>query len=324
MPRRKITYLFIIFIITIFLLFYFISKMMSFERIHSYGSENGIWLSHKWVGDPLDKDALKILVSNFKRAEIRHIFVHSGPFDSTGSVAFEKYKYAESFIIELKKEYPEVISVQAWLGQIESKGGGILDISDLDVQNNIISTCSAFIQIGFDGIHLDIEPILEGDMDFLLLLDKIKRSQKDDVLLSVATPKISMGHIYGLGEKFLEVKGLWSSDYYREVSERTDLIVVMMYDTGIRYSWLYSFFVSTEVIKLTNSVDRPLLIGIPSYEEIRKNFNPEAENVISAISGIVSGLKYGKKENYIGFSIYAYWTTDEGEWIFLEDFLKGE
>ncbi len=287
--------------------------------------ENGIWLAHRWAENPADEKEIIGLSENLRDSRIRHVFLHSGPLDSLGKISSDKYASAGEFIFLLKKNNPEILSVQAWIGQIEKKGGGVLDINSDSTRENIIKTCTELMAVGFDGIHVDIEPILDGDTLFLLLLERIKNEAVGDAFLTCATPKISLGKLFGQTLKILfSVKGLWSEEYYRQVSEKCDFTVAMLYDTRIKDPGIYNLFISLEVMKLTKTVSNPVMIGIPSYEEVKPSFSPEIENLASALEAVFIGLKYGNRDKYKGFSIYADWTMEEEEWDLIKEHVKSE
>lgn len=289
------------------------------------GKENGIWLAHHWVENKPDEMKIKNLAENLKNSGVMHVFQHAGPLDSTGRIHPSKYAYSLEFIYLLKKHHPEIISVQAWIGQIEKRGGGTLDITSVEIRRNIARTASELINAGFDGIHIDIEPIFDGDSSFLLLLDEIRETLGGRILITCATPKISLGKLFGESLKlFFSVKGLWSEEYYRNISEKSDFTVAMLYDTRIKNPQIYTLFISLEVEKLTKTVKKPIMIGIPSYEDIKPSFNPEIENVGSALDAVFTGLKYCDRSKYRGFSIYADWTMDEEEWNIIKEHVESE
>jgi len=315
------TFVFIFISIGIFILFAFVIFKPVNKNIILQG-ENGIWLTHRWVDNIHTEEEIIRLCENLKNSNIKHLFLHIGPIDTFGKISELKYLYADSFLIQIRKTYPEIISIQAWIGQIEKKGRGILDIEDSIIRNNIVLTIDQLQDYGFDGVHIDIEPILDNDTSFLKLLDEININKKENFLLTVATPKIIPTNFFGFEKKFLSITGLWSPKYYKIISQKTDFLVVMLYDTAIKNKYLYTLFISKEVSLLTRILNKEVMFGIPSYDDKKNNFNPEIENILSALNSINLGLKYGNNETYMGFSIYADWTTDSSEWNDLEKYFK--
>lgn len=323
MKKKKTlkTLIFISISIILFITFVFIVFKPVDKKTIIQG-ENGIWLTHRWVDNIPNKIEITNLSINLRNANIKHLFLHIGPLDSFGNISTSKYLFADSFIFQIKRIYPEIISIQAWIGQIEKKGNGILDIEDSIIRNNIVSTTIILQKYGFDGVHIDIEPILDNDIFFLNLLDEINKFKKPDFLLTIATPKIIPSNLFGFEKKFLSISGLWSPNYYKIVSQKADFLVIMLYDTAIKNKILYNLFISKEVSLLTRILNKKIMFGIPSYDEKKNNFNSEIENIMSALNSINLGLKYGKNDNYKGFSIYADWTTDSSEWNLLEKYFK--
>ena len=81
------------------------------------------------------------------------------------------------------KTFNEDIQYQSWLGQIRSK----IDLSNQNVRDNITKLSMLLTQIiGFDGIHYDIEPVWDGDLDFIKLLEETEKKLTDEKLISVA------------------------------------------------------------------------------------------------------------------------------------------
>ena len=94
----------------------------------------------------------------------------------------EIYKYAISFL-DQAKELNNDIEYQSWLGQIRRK----INLSDKEVRINIAKLSSMLTQmIGFDGIHFDIEPVWDDDLDFIELLKETREMMPDNKKISVA------------------------------------------------------------------------------------------------------------------------------------------
>jgi hypothetical protein len=110
----------------------------------------------------------------------------------------------------------------------------------------------------------------------------------------------------------------WKEDYFRQVAGHVDQMAVMMYDTLLPFEWLYESVVSRKAKQLVNLLGNKvaLYMGVPTYEEGQPNFDPEVENIHSAIHSIQRGLGSvdEKQLSKFGLAIYARWTTSAEEW----------
>jgi hypothetical protein len=280
---------------------------------------NALWAAHAWVGRAHAQKEYGALVDELRRHRISDVFFHVGPLSGDGAIPRRKYPNAADLIAEIKARAP-AIRLHAWIGQVERRGGGPLDIADLATRARIVQTAADFVDLGFDGIHYNIEPIYSGDPNILALLEETAPVTRDrGKLLSLASDELSPFP----GAEFLARlvvfrAGLWSADYYRAVAARVDQVAVMMYDTALPFDWLYGSAVAWETYRLVDLLGSTvtLFIGIPSYEDRRPGFDPEAENLTSALRGVKIALHHGTPPSWerFGVAVYARWTTDDAEW----------
>lgn len=311
----------VIFILLFNFVFFHFSKYVthipdpSFKR-----SKNAIWIGHKWVGENIQESEYSLLCAKLKNGNITDVFAHVGPLDENGNIEYKKYHYAKEFLVQVKNCSPG-IHLQAWIGQVEKRGGGVIDISRTDIRDSIIRTAEIFLQLGFDGIHYNIEPIFSGDENIIDLLKKTHAITKaNGKILSIASDEIEP---FPFSEKIIRIfarrAGFWDKAYYLQVAENVDQIAVMMYDTAIPFAWLYAYIVKWQVEKITTLLDGKVLLffGVPTYEEDRWSFHASAENMFSGIRGISMGIgeiPQSVLEDKFGVAIYSEWTTDEEEW----------
>ena len=287
----------------------------SFKR-----TKNAIWLGHKWVGERLEDTEYSLLCAKLKNGRMTDVFAHVGTLDEQGNIEYKKYHYAKEFLVQVKACDPE-IHIQAWIGQVELKGGGVLDINQTAIRTSIIETADILLQLGFDGIHYNIEPIFSGDEAILDLLQKTHLITKaNGKFLSIASDEIEP---FPFADKLIRIfarrAGFWTKDYYLQIANHVDQIAVMMYDTAIPFAWFYGYVVKWQVEKITTLLDGKVLLffGVPTYEEERWSFHANAENMFSGIRGISMGIEeipLPILENKFGIAIYSEWTTDDAEW----------
>jgi hypothetical protein len=289
---------------------------------------NAVWSAHKWVGESHSEDVYDEFADQLARHRITDVYFHVGPLTGEGLIQPAKYPSAGALIAAMRQRAP-AIRLHAWIGQVERRGGGPLDLSDARTRANIVRTAGDFIDLGFDGIHYNIEPVYSGDPNLLALLDETAPvTRARGKLLSMATDELSpLPGMEYVARLFVRQAGLWRADYYREVAARTDQLAVMMYDTAMPFDWLYGTIVAWETWRLRDIVGpgTTFFMGVPTYEDEHFGFHPAAENMASGLRGIGIGLSFDgppPSANF-GAAIYAGWTTSEEEWaIWRRDWLR--
>lgn len=307
----------------------FMSAHVPISREVQSQGVNGAWLRHAWVEEEKTDQEYQELAQHLQDKEITDAFFHVGPMDGDGTIPEERYPMAEVLAAKMHEYYPE-LRVQAWIGQVEVRGGGPLDVSLPETKSNVIASGQLFLDLGFDGIHYNIEPIYSYDADILEILEKsYELTQKRGAVLSIASDEIEF---FPGGERlvrlFAKQAGFWSPKFYSQVSETVDQIAVMTYDTAMPYPWLYSQFVRWQTNLLVGAVadDTVLFIGIPTYEDRKISFNPDAENMTYGLQGVQQSLQHRPQERLktIGTAIYANWTTEEDEWAVYDEVWLGK
>lgn len=286
---------------------------------------NGLWIKHAWVGNEQDQQVIEDLALKLQKYDIKYIYVHSGPFDSDGTIPQDRYFYAQEFLQILTNKNPDVVPL-AWLGQLRSE----LDLDDETIRASIVKECENMLAAGFDGIHYDIEPIIHEDTAFLDLLEETRTQIGDDAPISVATdewqPKLISDVVGIIIDE--EIESYWQTEYFQETAEIADQIVVMTYDTSLKDPMHYEWLVEQQTIYLTQILqgyDTELLVGIPTYEDDKESFDPAVENMETGLNGIIQGLnnKRTKGEVFTGVAIYSNWETDTSEWNIYQEIWQG-
>jgi len=288
---------------------------ISFEKpgYHYNEGHNAVWIGHEWVGEDKSEQEIQQLVLKLKDHEIDTVFVHVGPINVDGTIDPETYKYSIDFI-DIAKKFNKDIQYQAWLGQLRGK----IDLSDTEVRNNIAKQCIALAQyVEFDGIHFDIEPVWDGDTDFIVLLKEVRELLPEEEKISVALAEYIPGSFVWFTDKIMDLENFNSEVNYKNVAKYADQVVVMVYDTGINNEWLYRWVVQEQTIRVTALLpDNEVFIAIPSYDEEKAGFNPQVENMKNGMQGIVDGMNNfrSNEDSFAGAAIYSFWETDDEEW----------
>ena len=288
------------------------------ERNFASRGPNGLWLGHRWVGKIQQQQSYNRLAARLRRHRLTDIYVHVGPLKANGRIDPTSVPAAKTLLRQLRAGTSR-LRLYAWIGQVEASGGGPLDLSKPSVRVNIWRTAGRFLELGFDGIHYNIEPST-GNPHFLELLAATRRmTRRLGKTLSVAADELEP--LPGLAwlTRLLGTKGgYWSASFYRAVIDNVDQVAVMTYDTLLPAAWMYRGFVAWQTAQVRRLARgrAQLLIGVPTYEDRRLSFDPGAENVRSALTGVRKGIGIIEKDDLTGFgvAIYADWTTDAKEW----------
>ncbi len=279
---------------------------------------NALWIGHKWADTQMSDVQIQSLVNDFKKHQIDTVFVHVGPLKKDGTIDPETYKYSVNFI-DKARVFGEDIQYQAWLGQVRSK----IDLGDPAVRHNVANVSMIMTQmVGFDGVHFDIEPVWDGDLDFILTLKESKEMMPVGKKISVALAEYIPSSFIWFTQDIWPLENYNSEVNYENVADYADQIVVMVYDLDIADDWKYQWLVQEETIRVTDLLpNKEVFIAIPSYEEVKEGFNPKVENVKNGLIGIIKGLNnFRSNENsFAGVAIYPYWEIDKDEWVIYEN-----
>lgn len=300
------------------------STWAAYQRIptqpsHSVGP-NAVWARHQWVGEPHSSEEYDSLASELAENRISDVFFHVGPLEGDGSIPPEKYPNATELVRNLRARYP-TLRIQAWIGQITSAAGGPLELADQEVRKRIVATSVAFLDLGFSGIHYNVEPLPSGDRDFIDLLRMARQATKArGATLSIAAEEPDPSGLAGdLARIVSSGYHAWHYDYYLELTNYVDQIAVMSYDTGVPVDWVYAALIRRYTARLVTLIGGKvtLFMGVPTYADQLPAHIAAAENMESALTGIVQGVD-GYTDSQLakfGVAIYAQWTTTSGDWV---------
>lgn len=279
---------------------------------------NAAWLGVDWVNGDRSVEEAAALADDLARRQTTEVYVFTSYMKPNG--AFNPtYSHAAEFVHALKASDPGV-SVQAWIGlPLQGpSGSGYVDLEDTASRDRIVSFCTEMVhEHGFDGIHLDPEPVVNGDTSVLALLDELRSGIGPDATISFATRRIWPAREIQLP---IIAKFAWLADYYREIAQRVDQVAVMTYDSGLPLPFLYRWWVDMQVVHLSQAlggIPVDLFVGIPASEEWTLTHWPNAENMTSGLLGMIDGLSDpdAVPSAVTGVAIYPYWEVDANEWL---------
>jgi hypothetical protein len=283
---------------------------------------NGLWARHQWVGEPHTEAQYRELAGTLRLNRITDVFFHAGPLAADGSVTPGLYAHAAELIGAMHRLAPGV-HAQAYLGQIRRVGGhGLLRLDDPAVRARIAETGRTFLDLGFDGIHYDIEPVQSDDGAFLDLLDRTRElTRARGRILSVSLEQLTLSDALQPAFLALPRSGAFhyparpTGAYLRAVARRVDQVAIMTYDTelptrslvGRHFAW------HTERTLELIGDQVTVFMGVPTYRPVAAGW---AEDLTTSLRGVRRGLDaLGRRPaKPYGVGIYAEWTTTPADW----------
>ena len=281
---------------------------------------NGIWIQHGWLGDDkwFDRNKKRHKILQFRNADrirslaqllrshhITDVFPHLCPTLASGEIPSLDSRQARLFL-----KIFDGFRVMPWVG-------GVLGVhafpDNPGWRKNFAESIHRLMLTypNLSGIHINIEPCPSGHKNFLTLLDEVRKGLPKEKTLSVAAfPPPTLWH------PFTDIH--WDKDYYEQVAQRSDQIVVMMYDTAIRFEKVYQNLLAGWTREALDwSVGTRVLLGLPAYKDEGASYHvPRVENLKNGLMGIHSGLSQYKvlPENYQGVALYCEWEMDHSKW----------
>lgn len=292
---------------------------------HFNQGHNGVWLEHAWAGQPHTDADYDALAARLKAEQITYVYAHVGPLDSDGTIPDDRAPNAAALAAALHARMPGV-RVLAWIGQLERASGypadETVDLEESSVRTSIAKTAAHFVaDLGYDGVHYDIEPIVNNNPRFLDLLDETRVQLPPGAIISLSGQKwapnatfATMLHNMGKADAW------WTSYYYAAVAKHCDQIVALVYNTAMPTPTTYQLAVKQEtanILSAVRSAANPpqVLIGLPTYPGDNFWFHDTAENMRTGLSGVIAGLNSDRDTSpFTGVAIYRYALTSDDDW----------
>jgi uncharacterized membrane protein len=276
---------------------------------------NAVWLEHRWLEREHSSQEMDDLLSGLEARGVGYVYPHLIPFDASGNLPPHSREQMRSFLAAARRSAPR-LKVLPWVGGLRvgyrRQRTGTVNLGDLRQRQRIVAECRGLMDEGFDGIHVNVEPIPNGDADFLALLRALRTAVGEGRILSLSATRPTPLPL-PIAPNFA-----WTHDYYGLVASVTDQLVVMSYDTAAPTSALYRRYVAYVASSLTASLARSparVLVGVPTYDETGLMHRGSVETPENALLGVVWGLRgRGEGGTFEGVALYAEWTTDDREW----------
>jgi hypothetical protein len=273
------------------------------------------WLGHAWVDGRRGQRDVDALAARLRGTGIRDLFVHAGPFRNDGTLDPALRPKARWVVGALQRALPGV-RVQAWLGAHPVPGQ--LDLGSAATRRALLASEEQVLADGFDGVHLDFEPVVSGDPDLLAVLAASHRlTARRHAVLSVSASRPEPAP--GIGAAIALLPGRfawWSGPYLHQVAVRVDQVAVMAYDTALWPAATYTGYVRDATLTALRAVPsgEPLLVGVPAYDDDTMDHHRDAETTAAALRGVRLALGGQSPGRSVGVALYVDFTITAGDW----------
>jgi len=305
--KKRFSY--IIYILIVFLIFILISFLIHNNLEKKYMEEQDKKISRPLKNIEKGNSIVTNIwlyeesrLDNLIEHNIKYLFVEIGDIEQNGKIKSKKeiikfLNFIEEY--EKKNNYNFIMLSYSEINTYQ------YNISS-EFKENFVENCNDLVSLGFDGVHIDIEPVrLEQKQIYLNLLEALAKEFPKDKILSVYSGAVSFGILH-------TNEWEWTLDFYKKVSNNVDLIFVPGYDLGLKNKKDYQKFMQKQIEELSlEKLNSHLILGIPTHKQ-----EPETiDNVLEAYN-----LAKNSENYFIGVSIFAEWTVDEYEWDVFENY----
>lgn len=292
---------------------------------------NAIWLGTEWTFDPITEAQVFALTERLRQHQMGTVYAYTAYLRADGTWSAQEPERIASvmqFIEWFRQFYPEA-ELYAWVG-VPVEAPDIPYRGDDETLHRAVADFSKRVvdEYGFDGVHLNVEQIWNGDEGYLALLRQVRQTVGNQVFVSVTIPPDWSPIGAGIPVPPLIVPGtVWERDYKQSVALLVDQMVVMAYNSGLGAPSDYTQWMAYQVQTFAESISElgggtEIVIGIPTYDDAPPGHYASVENVLTAVEGVKLGLQQADDaaDFVVGTAIYASWETDDQEW---NDYMSG-
>lgn len=293
----------------------------SFDR-----GDNALWMRRHWLHEAPTPDEIAALVESLRARGIRRIYPFLGPMDNEGWPGWRSkngpVRYvperAGAFLAEIHRIAPE-IRIIPWTGGVLNRD---VRLDDPAQRKAFAAHARRLVELGADGVQLNVEPMPSGSPGYLELLREVKAAIGGRTLSIAAYPPPT-SH-----QPSSDVH--WDLPFMKQVCHEADELAVMAYDTGIASPPVFEKLIADWTRELAATLPPPSaggcewLMGVPAYDDDKDYHLPDVETVAHSLNGLNNGLKtIERPEHFRGVAIYASFTTDAHKWAVYDRLWRG-
>jgi hypothetical protein len=274
------------------------------------------WMSIEWSMESRTDAEIQALADELQANGVDYALVYVS-YLKAGDIFNPTYDYAAEFTRRMKSIVPD-ITLLAWVGipiRI-TQPDGTFEANRLQHESirQQIAEFALFTvnELGFDGFHLNAEPLPDSDTAFLQTLELIRETLPDGVMLSTTSHALRIPQFVTV-VPYPTLPQHASSEFLQQMTLYVDQITLMAYDSGLTFprdyrSWM-QYQTENSAAALANSAVE-LLIGLPVSEEWTVTHQLQAETLASALYG----FRMGYSDSIAGIAIYPHWELSADEW----------
>ena len=231
---------------------------------------NAVWLEHRWLEKAQAESEMAALFERLHARGIAYVYPHLIPFDARGNLPPHDREQMRAFLATARRVSPDM-KVLPWIGGLrlgwKRQRPGTLQLADLNQRQRIVAEVRGLVDEGFDGIHLNVEPVDDGNVEFLALLRAVRTAVGPGRVFSIAATRPAP---FGLRRA---PNFAWSPEYYARVASVVDQLVIMAYDTALPTPNFYRRYVRWASRSVAGALDETRL------ERARAHGNPHLRAV---------------------------------------------
>lgn len=282
---------------------------------------HALWLRRRWLHEPRTDAEVRTLVARLHAHDIDTIYPFVGPMRPGGRFGWRDGDTLREYDRATAKAFfararaaAEADGSKLGLRILPWTGGVLhrdVHLADPRWRADFVEEARALVELGADGVQLNIEPMPSFEPGYLELLAELRAGLGPDAILGVAAyPPPTPLHPYADLH--------WTLPFLAEVCRAADDVAVMAYDTSLTTEEAYATLMTdwTDALGATfpeRSAPGGCAwrMGVPTYEDEEAWHHPDAETLRAAIDGIAAATA---ERRHDGLAIYASWTTGAADW----------
>jgi hypothetical protein len=190
---------------------------------------NAVWLEHRWLEKPHSVEEMEQMFRFLDHHGIVYAYPHLIPFDSAGRLPPPQPRADARLPGQRAPGGPEH-EVLPWVGGLRvgyrRSRPGTLDLGDLGQRQRIVAECRGLMDEGFDGIHLNVEPVANGGR-------RLPRPAAGPAGGGGDRHPLPLRDAAGPVAPAFAPNFFWTADYYARIADSADQVVLMTYDTAL-------------------------------------------------------------------------------------------
>jgi hypothetical protein len=289
-------------------------------RPQAPAAHNAVWMGITWGQSEHEDESVRQLAQLLRAQGIDTLYVWTTWLQADATWSETTFENMPAPGIQTRFRI-KLAHLDAWIGLPVDVPAYRLD--DAEIRSEVASFATrALVDFGFDGVHINAEPVWDADENFLALLREVRLAMGEEATVSVAVPPDwNTGDPAIPAGPYTTADAHWSQEYKQRVAFLSDEMAVMAYNSGLSVPQDYQAWMAYQVTRFLSAlvpldVETRLIIGIPTYDAELPGHDPAAESIPAAVSGVLDGLAQNESvaDRVRGLGIYAYWSTDASEW----------